>query len=66
MARRYEGRTVLVTGAAAGLGRARALGFAADGAALVLLALHPQSLAETPSTVPHQATQLHALAGRLF
>jgi NAD(P)-dependent dehydrogenase (short-subunit alcohol dehydrogenase family) len=56
MARRYEGRTVVVTGAAAGLGRALALGYAGEGAQLVLLDIEPKGLAETAALLRDQGT----------
>jgi 3-oxoacyl-[acyl-carrier protein] reductase len=51
MARRYEGKVVVVTGAAGGLGRALALGYAGEGAALAILDIEPNGLAETKTTV---------------
>jgi 3-oxoacyl-[acyl-carrier protein] reductase len=51
MARRFEGKVVVVTGAAAGLGRALALGYAGEGAELVLLDIEPKGLAETAELV---------------
>ena len=47
MTRRFEGRTALVTGAAAGLGRAIALAFAGEGAELILVDIDAAGLAET-------------------
>jgi len=51
MSKRYEGRTVVVTGAAGGLGRALALGYAGEGAQLVVLDIEPQGLEETATMV---------------
>lgn len=51
MARRYEGKVAVVTGGAAGLGRALALGYAGEGAELVLLDIEPKGLAETADMV---------------
>ncbi|MDE2597267.1 MAG: SDR family oxidoreductase [Sphingomonadales bacterium] len=51
MARRYEGKVAVVTGAAAGLGRALALGYAREGAELVILDIEPKGLAETAGMV---------------
>ena len=47
MGKRYEGKVAVVTGAAGGLGRALALGYAREGAQLVLLDIEPNGLAET-------------------
>ncbi len=51
MSRRYQGRLVVVTGAAGGLGRALALGYADEGAELVLLDIAPAGLAETAGMI---------------
>lgn len=51
MSRRYEGKVVVVTGAAAGLGRGLALGYAREGASLVILDIEPKGLAETAGMV---------------
>lgn len=51
MARRYEGKTVVVTGAAAGLGRALAEGYAREGADLVILDIEPNGMAETAEII---------------
>ncbi len=51
-AQRFTGRTGLVTGAASGLGRAVALGLAAEGARLVLFDRDETGLAETASGCP--------------
>ena len=45
--RRYEGKVVLITGAASGFGRLAARRFAAEGASLVLGDIHEEGLAET-------------------
>jgi 3-oxoacyl-[acyl-carrier protein] reductase len=49
--KRYAGRTVLVTGAAGGLGRAYALGFAAEGGEVIVADINAQGLAETAAMV---------------
>ena len=51
MTRRFEGRTALVTGAAAGLGRAIALAFAGEGAELILVDIDAAGLAETAGLI---------------
>jgi len=48
---RYAGKTVLVTGAAGGLGRAYALGFAAEGGEVIVADINAQGLAETAAMV---------------
>ena len=47
MAKRFEGKTVLVTGGAAGLGRAHALAFAREGAVLILADIDEAGMAES-------------------
>lgn len=47
MAQRFAGKTVLVTGGAAGLGRTIARSFAAEGATLILADIDESGLAET-------------------
>jgi NAD(P)-dependent dehydrogenase (short-subunit alcohol dehydrogenase family) len=59
MAERYTGKVVVVTGAAAGLGRGLALGYAKEGADLVLLDIEPNGLAETAEQVRALGRQAH-------
>jgi NAD(P)-dependent dehydrogenase (short-subunit alcohol dehydrogenase family) len=47
MAGVFTGRTALVTGAASGIGRATAIGFAAEGGELILLDVNREGLEET-------------------
>ena len=49
--RRFAGKTVLVTGGAAGLGRAYALAFAREGAHLILADFNDAGMAETKALV---------------
>ncbi len=51
MNNRYMGKVAIVTGASGGLGRALALGYAGEGAALVILDVEPQGLEETAATI---------------
>ena len=51
MTQRYAGKIVVVTGAAAGLGRALALGYAREGGELVLIDIEPKGLDDTKGMV---------------
>ena len=47
----FSGKTVLITGAAVGIGRACALQFAEKGANVVLVDYNPETLAETEKEI---------------
>lgn len=49
---RFDQKTVLITGAASGIGRAAALRFAEEGARLVLVDRNLAGLEETRATLP--------------
>ena len=51
MTRRFDGKTVTVTGGAAGLGRAIALAFAREGASLILVDINEPGMAETAAEI---------------
>lgn len=55
---RFDGATVLITGAAGGLGRGAARGFAAEGARLVLSDIDEKALAELAATLPAETAIL--------
>ncbi len=58
---RFEGKVVIVTGAAGGIGRAAALRFAAEGAAVVAVDLEDEGLAETVAAVEAAGGTTHAV-----
>ena len=47
----FEGQTILITGAASGLGRAWAEGFGADGAKVIAADINGKGLAEVPAAM---------------
>ena len=60
-ARRFEGKVVLITGAAGGIGRAAAVRFAAEGARLGLVDLSRDGLRETQAAVEKAGGVGHAM-----
>lgn len=60
MGKRYQGKVAVVTGAAAGLGRALALGYAREGAELVVLDIETNGLEETATMVRDLGAQATA------
>ena len=60
-ARRFEGKVVLITGAAGGIGRAAAVRFAAEGARLGLVDLSRDGLRETQAAVEKAGGAGHAV-----
>jgi NAD(P)-dependent dehydrogenase (short-subunit alcohol dehydrogenase family) len=60
-ARRFEGKVVLITGAAGGIGRAAAVRFAAEGARLGLVDLPRDGLRETQAAVEKTGGVGHAV-----
>lgn len=57
MSKRYENKVAVVTGAAGGLGRALALGYAREGAELVILDVEPKGLEETAGMIRDAGSQ---------
>ncbi len=60
MSRRYAGKVAVVTGAAGGIGRALALGYAREGAELVVLDIEARGLEETEELVRALGVACHA------
>ena len=60
-ARRFEGKVVLITGAAGGIGRAAAVRFAAEGARLGVVDLSRDGLRETQAAVEKAGGVAHSV-----
>jgi NAD(P)-dependent dehydrogenase (short-subunit alcohol dehydrogenase family) len=58
---RFQGKSVVVTGAAGGIGRASAVAFASEGARLVIVDLKAQMLEETASLCREKGAVVQAL-----
>lgn len=65
MSMRYEGKVVVVTGAAQGLGRALALGYAREGATLGLIDVKADGLAETKALAEALGATVETFVGDL-
>lgn len=61
----FAGKTVLVTGAASGLGRAASLRFAAEGAKLCLVDLNSDGVAETAASITEAGGEAVTYSGDL-
>ena len=57
--KRFKEKTVIVTGAGSGIGRATAIRFAREGANVVLVGRTTQTLEKTASEFPHDRTWIH-------
>jgi NAD(P)-dependent dehydrogenase (short-subunit alcohol dehydrogenase family) len=63
MSKKFEGKVVVATGTATGLGRATAELFAAEGAALVLVDLNGEALKETADLLTRSGAKVRAIVG---
>src|SRR5947207_8106473 len=63
MSGRFEGKGVVVTGAAQGIGRATAMAFAAEGAGVVVLDNEGDVLAETVAAIKKSGAKVEAVVG---
>jgi NAD(P)-dependent dehydrogenase (short-subunit alcohol dehydrogenase family) len=63
MSKRFEGKVVIATGAASGLGLAAAEMFAAEGAALVLVDLNAEAIKEATKRVAATRVEVDAIVG---
>ncbi len=63
MSGRFEGKGVVVTGAAQGIGRATAKAFAAEGAGVVILDVEGDVLAETAGAIEKSGGKVAAVVG---
>src|SRR5258705_8204792 len=61
MAADLSGRAALITGAASGIGRARALAFASGGASVAVLDIDTEGLADTAAAVRAAGTRAEVL-----
>jgi short-subunit dehydrogenase len=61
----FSGKTVLLTGASSGIGRALALALAGEGAQLALTARDPERLAETGAACAVRGAPVHCIAADL-
>lgn len=57
--KRFREKTVLITGAGSGIGRATALRFAQEGAAVILVGRTAKTLEDTAEQFPHDNTWIH-------
>ena len=57
--KRFKEKTVIVTGAGSGMGRATALRFANEGATVVLVGRTSETLEETAKQFPEDHTWIH-------
>lgn len=58
--KRFKEKTVIITGAGSGIGRATAIRFAKEGANVVLIGRTQATLEETAKQLPHDNTWIHA------
>jgi len=63
MTKRFAGKTVLVTGAGSGIGRATALAFAAEGAQLILSDVHEANVRATATLARELGARVEFCAG---
>jgi NAD(P)-dependent dehydrogenase (short-subunit alcohol dehydrogenase family) len=63
MSGRFEGKGVVVTGAAQGIGRATAIAFAAEGAGVVVVDNEGDVLAETAAAIKKSGAKVEAVVG---
>ena len=56
---RFEGKVVIVTGAASGIGEATARRFSAEGAKVVLVGRHREALQKVAAEMPPERTLVH-------
>jgi NAD(P)-dependent dehydrogenase (short-subunit alcohol dehydrogenase family) len=63
MSKKFEGKVVVATGTATGLGRATAELFAAEGASLVLVDLNAEALRETVDLLSRNGAKVRAVIG---